>query len=103
MDVQCRSLGAGLDEGSGKSENLTSRSGNVKGLRDGELAKGDADEGLVAGLDSDNGASGGEDGRILDERSSSEVTDKLLACGFCNIRRGVSYAATPTASKIFAV
>lgn len=84
LDVEVGAFGAGLDELSGEGEDGAGLESSVESGGDGLGAGCDADESLVAGLDSDDGTSGGEDVGRVDERSGTEVgrdTDGLKDTG----------------------
>jgi hypothetical protein len=90
LDVQVRALGARLDELSGESEDRAGLESGIKGSGDGLGAGCDANESLVAGLDSDNGSSGGKDIGGVDHRCGTEVggdTDGLK--NTCGLDHGV--------------
>jgi len=64
---------ARLDEGRGEREDLLGAEGGVEGLRGRGGLGGDAHEGLVAGLDGQDGGRGAEDALVGDERAAPEV------------------------------
>lgn len=66
-------VGAGHDEGRGQGVDLVEGERAIEGLRDGGLPLGRAQDGVVAGLDGQDGSGGGEEGRVGDEGRGSEV------------------------------
>lgn len=81
LDGQSRvALGAADDEGSSQRVDLVKGQGGVKGLGEGRLLLGSADVGVVARLDRQDGAGGGEVVLVGNGRGSTEVgadTDTL--------------------------
>jgi hypothetical protein len=84
LDVEVRTLGAGLDELSGEGEDGTGLESSVESSRDWLGAGCDTDESLVTGLDGENGTSSGEDIGRVDKGSGAKVgrdTDSLKDTG----------------------
>ena len=76
MHLQRRIAGrTARDEAVCKRVHLIGRQRDVEGLREGDLADGVADVGIVAGFDGENGACCGEIGRVAgDLRCGAEIS-----------------------------
>lgn len=72
-DDQVAPLGAALDEGGGEREHLLGAERGVERLRGRGRLGGDAQDGVVAGLDGEDGGGGAEDALVGDERAGAEV------------------------------